>query len=135
MRKFLLAIIPLLLASCSTTKYVPVIEYRTDTIWQKQIVTDSVIIRDSTIIERRGDTVFFDRWHTRWRDRVRIDTVYQSKVDSIPVPYEVEKCIKADLTWWQRTRMHLGEVFLGAISAALIGLIIYIGLWARKFIP
>lgn len=107
----------LTLGGCTTTKYVPVMEYRTDTVWQSKTIKDSVYLRDSIIIRQAGDTVFCDRWHTRWRERLQRDTVYQSRTDSIPVPYEVEKIIRADLSWWQRTQMYAGDVLLILITA------------------
>lgn len=44
------------------------------------------------------------------------DTVHDSI--SVPVPYPVEKEVVKPLTWWQRTRIHAGEVMLIFIVAA-----------------
>jgi hypothetical protein len=51
---------------------------------------------------------------------LQIDTIYRAKVDSIPVPYEVEKLVEQQLTWWQRLRLALGNVMLMFIIAAVI---------------
>lgn len=123
MKQIILILAVVVLAGCTTTKYVEVERVRTDTIYQKQIVKDSIHVHDSTVIERKGDTVFVDRWHTMWRDRLRIDTLYQSKTDSIPVPVEVQVEVPAELTWWQQTRMHLGE---GSIALIILVIIVFV---------
>ena len=97
-----------LFGSCTTTKYVPVPEYHTDTLRISHNTRDSIYVHDSIRVSEKGDTVRIERWHTQWRDRIVHDTIYQSKRDSIPYPVEVPKEVPAELTWWQQTRMHIG---------------------------
>ena len=103
MRRFLLFIVAAIaLVGCRTTRYIPVVETHTeyvtkhDTIMQR----DSVMLHDSVYIHAKGDTVWYERWHTKYIDKyiynVRVDTFL--KRDSVPVPYPVP----ASLTWWQR---------------------------------
>ena len=114
----------LLLTGCTTTKYVPVETVRTDTLKVTKYERDSIYIHDSTIVREKGDTMLIEKWHTRWRDRWMHDTVYQSRVDSVPKPYPVEKRVPAELTWWQQTRLHLANILLYALL--VIG-IFYLG--------
>ena len=114
----------LLLTGCTTTKYVPVETVRTDTLKVTKYKRDSIYIHDSTIVREKGDTMLIEKWHTRWRDRWMHDTVYQSRVDSVPKPYPVEKRVPAELTWWQQTRLHLANILLYALL--VIG-IFYLG--------
>ena len=107
----------LLLTGCTTTKYVPVETVRTDTMKVTKYERDSIYIHDSTIVREKGDTMLIEKWHTRWRDRWMHDTVYQSRVDSIPKPYPVEKRVPAELTWWQQTRLHLANILLYVLLA------------------
>ena len=107
----------LLLTGCTTTKYVPIETVRTDTMKVTKYERDSIYIHDSTIVREKGDTMLIEKWHTRWRDRWMHDTVYQSRVDSIPKPYPVEKRVPAELTWWQQTRLHLANILLYAMLA------------------
>lgn len=107
----------LLLTGCTTTKYVPVETVRTDTLKVTKYERDSIYIHDSTIVRENGDTMLIEKWHTRWRDRWMHDTVYQSRVDSIPKPYPVEKRVPAELTWWQQTRLHLANILLYTLLA------------------
>ena len=102
----------LLLTGCTTTKYIPVETVRIDTMKVTKYERDSIYIHDSTIVREKGDTMLIEKWHTRWRDRWMHDTVYQSRVDSIPKPYPVEKRVPAELTWWQQTRLHLANILL-----------------------
>ena len=113
-----------LFGSCTTTKYVPMPEYHTDTVHISHNTRDSIYVHDSTYIKEKGDTMLIERWHTQWRDRIVRDTIYQSKRDSIPYPVEVIKEVPAKLTWWQQTRIHLANILLYLI---LIVGIIYIG--------
>lgn len=109
---------------CTTTKYVTVPEYHTDTLIQTKVLKDSVWLHDSTFIREKGDTVLIERWHTQYKWRELHDTTYVSKTDSIPYPVEVTKEVPAELTWWQQTRLYLANILL--ILAALAA-VIYIG--------
>jgi hypothetical protein len=113
-----------LLGSCTTTKYVPVPEYHTDTLRVVQHQRDSIYLSDSIYVNDfvRDDTVYktVERWHTQYRDRWRTDTIYQSKLDSIPYPVEVEKKVPAELTWWQQTRLHLANIVLVLLAVACV---------------
>ena len=117
-----------LLGSCTTTKYVPVPEYHTDTVRIVQHERDSIYLSDSIYVSDfvRDDTIYktVERWRTKYIERMTHDTLYQSKVDSIPYPVEVIKEVPAELTWWQQTRLHLANILLYLI---LIVGIIYVG--------
>ena len=113
-----------LFSGCTTTKYVPVPEYHTDTLRQVTVRHDSVMVHDSIHVSEKGDTVRIERWHTQYRDRWRTDTVYQSKNDSIPYPVEVTKEVPAQLTWWQQTRLHLANILLWLLALLAV---IYVG--------
>lgn len=121
MRAFLL-IIPLLFIGCKTIEYVPVekvkIEYR------DKIEKDSIYINDSIYIHEKGDTVYFEKWHTKYIEKLRVDSII--KIDSIAVPYPVEKIVKVEksLSKWQKLRMNLGGLFIIALLGGGIYLIV-----------
>ena len=52
------------------------------------------------------------------------DTLYQATHDTIPQPYPVEKLVERELTWWQQTRMHLGEALLALAGIAVVVFVI-----------
>ena len=94
---FLIAIS--LLASCRQVEYVTVEKVRIDTTYITKWQKDSVWLHDSIHIKEKGDTVMIERWHTQWRDRLRVDTIYQATHDTIPQPYPVEtiKMVEKDV--------------------------------------
>ena len=106
-------------SSCTTTKYVTVPEYHTDTLIQTKVQKDSIWLHDSTFIREKGDTVLIERWHTQYKWRELHDTTYVSKTDSIPYP-EVTKEVPAKLTWWQQTRLHLANILLMALALCAV---------------
>ena len=126
MKKWLMSVaMALLLTGCKTV-YVPVETVRTDTLMVAHIVTDSVWVdrytHDSVYIHERGDTVWFEKWHTRyvdrWRDRVTHDTIYKSKTDSVTVVQPVKTA--DSLTRWQRWRLNVANVALTVLGVVLV---------------
>lgn len=122
---FVLAVLwsAMLMVGCTTTKFVEVEKVVRDTTYIKQQQRDSVWLHDSVFVERffRGDTVFElrDRWHTKFVERLRVDTMVRVRVDSVPKPYPVEKLVEMELSWWQRFRLFLGNVSLVALLGVL----------------
>lgn len=108
------------LSGCTTTEYVTVEKVRTDTVNHSKVLRDSVWLHDSVYVKEKGDTVTVERWHTEWRERLLFDTLLIATHDTIPQPYPVIKEVEKSLSWWQRTRLYLGDgvlVFLLIIAA------------------
>lgn len=101
-----------LFTGCAHTKYVTVTEYKTDSVYIAQHHRDSIYVHDSTFVEVKGDTTLIERWHTAWRERIVHDTSVVVRVDSVPVPYPVEKKVEKQLSWWQKTQMYAGDMLL-----------------------
>lgn len=97
---------------------VPEIHYEYITKHDSVVKYDSIHVHDSVVIKQSGDTIYCDRWHTmykdRWRDKVVIDSII--KVDSIAVPYPVEK----KLTKWQQIKLDCGEIFIISLIVIII---------------
>lgn len=109
-----------LIAGCKSHERVVVVEtVRADTLRLSRNIRDSVWLHDSIYIRDKGDTMWIERWHTRWRDRTVHDTTYVSKTDSVPVPYPIEVKVPSELSWWQRLRMHAGGVALSLLAVWL----------------
>lgn len=111
-----------LFSGCQTIRYVPVEKVRTDTLYQKVVQRDSIHVHDSVTIREKGDTVMIEHWRTQWRDRLLRDTVYRSRVDSVQVPYPVEK----KLTRWQSFCIDYGKLTLGASVMLVVFIIIWL---------
>ena len=120
-------IICALLSSCSATKVVEVEKVRTDTTYITKWQRDSLWLHDSIHVTEKGDTVRIERWHTKYVEKQVHDTTYVATHDTIPQPYEVVMEVAAELSWWQRVRLWLGN----AVLLALLGVVSYYGwrLW------
>ena len=118
-----------LLGSCKSVEYVPVIEHKTDTLIQTKIVKDSVYLKDSTHVSEKNDTVKIEHWHTEFLKKEVHDTVYISKLDSVPAPYPVEviKEVPAELTMWELLKMKVGGI---AILLCIFAFLFWI--WRSK---
>lgn len=100
-----LLILAIFATSCKHIEYITVPELHTDTLYVSKTQHDSVYVKDSIYVHEwaKGDTVYVEKmqWQTRWRERVRTDTVYKSHTDSIRVPYPVEVVkTKTNYTGW-----------------------------------
>lgn len=132
MRNILYILMAVALLTGCKTKYIPVPEYHeivvhhTDTLLR----VDSVQLRDSVIIRLQGDTIVQEVW--RWRDRVKYDTriVYRDsvRVDSVRVPYPVER----KQTAWERTMQNVGKISLIILVTSICFMLVYLLLRARN---
>lgn len=89
---FILFLFLLLLSSCKTTStsaIVPVHSATHDTIFLRKVKYDSIYIDRWQRIERKADTVFYDRVKTEFRYRLLRDTVYKTRTDTVPVVKQV----------------------------------------------
>ena len=90
---FILFLFLLLLSSCkatsNTTAIVPVHSATHDTILLSKVKYDSIYIDRWQRIERKADTVFYDRVKTEFRYRLLRDTVYKTRTDTVPVVKQV----------------------------------------------
>lgn len=116
----ILLFLVLLFGSCKTQERIVVVEtVRADTLRLSSNIRDSIYLHDSIYIRDKGDTVWVERWHTRWRDRTVHDTTYISKTDSVPVPYPVEVKVPKPLAWWQSVLIRIGA---GTVAILLLWL-------------
>ena len=119
-----------LFSSCTTTKYVPVIEHKTDTLIQTNLQHDSIYVHDSISVTQKGDTVRIDRWHTKYVEKQVHDTLYQAVHDSIPQPYPVIKEVPAELTWWQHFRISLANILLWVVG--IVAVVTLVRWWLKQ---
>lgn len=122
-------VLALLMCSCKSIEYVPVVENHTvhDSIYFTQIQRDSIWQHDSILIKDRGDTVWVEKWHTKYVEKQVHDTTYIAKVDSIPVPYEVTKYVEKKLSTPVSILITIGMM---AVLAAFIALAV----WLKKIL-
>lgn len=100
-----------LLFGCKSIEYVDRVrtEYVHDTLKVKVIERDSINVRDSVSRVERGDTVWIDRWHREYVDRLVHDTVdrihFEAVHDTVPIRVEVP----AELTLKEKAYLKVGE--------------------------
>lgn len=56
--------------------------HRIDTVYVAKIQKDSIWFKDSIYIKDKGDTIWMKEWHTKYVDRLHIDTVYKNAIDT-----------------------------------------------------
>ena len=88
---FSFAIVTLMLAGCTTTRYIHVGSHSTDSVYVTKEKHDTLRTLDSVYVEKNGDTVRIERWRTQYKSVVKVDTLWMQITDSIKVPYEVVK--------------------------------------------
>ncbi len=123
----------MIIVGCKTI-YVPVVEQEVhhDSIYFTKVQYDSIHVKDSTNQKEynQGDTLVIERtkWQTLYKYKLVHDTLYQSKTDSIPVPYKVVKEVPAKLSKTEKGLMWLGLL-------AFIGGVVWIAFRVKKFLP
>ena len=132
MRNILYILMAVALLTGCKTKYIPVPEYHEIVVHHADTLlrVDRVQLRDSVIIRLQGDTIVQEMW--RWRDRVKYDTriVYRDsvRVDSVRVPYPVER----KQTAWERTMQNVGKISLIILVTSICFMLVYLLLRARN---
>ena len=121
-----------LFASCTTTKYVEVERVSHDTTYVSKHSRDSIYLHDSVHVKEKGDTVWVERWHTRWENHLAHDTLYKHIVDSVPQPYPEEKRVEVEkpLSWWQTLQIWIGRIVLALLACG--GALLVINAWIKK---
>ena len=76
-----------ILVGCKSTEKLQNINTETRIEYRDKYHRDSIYIRDSIIIQVKGDTVFKDRWHTEWKEKESGDTVFLT--DTVYIEKEV----------------------------------------------
>lgn len=116
----------LFLCGCRT-EFVPVESVRYDSVMIEKLMRDSVFVRDSVYLQKKGDTIY------KYKDRFvyvyknRVDTFFAEKIREIEVPVPVER----KLTWWERVKLNYAEWVIAVLVA--IALVYALRQWlARK---
>ena len=112
------------ICSCRSIQYVPVESVKIDSVYLSKVMRDSIYVQDSVLIIK-GDTIKEYRYKYIYKYKDRIDTVYSEKVDSIRVPYPVEK----QLTKWQKFKQEVGGF---AIAAIIVLILVIVGQFVYK---
>ena len=129
-----LVVLALVCFSCKT-RYITETEYKEvpvvmhDTVAQNIWRIDTTFVKDSVYFAVKGDTIFKERYNTKWRIKVAHDTInkfVEKPVEVIRNNVKTETKEVNRLYWWQKVLILLG-------CASLIDLIVQIyKFWKRK---
>lgn len=135
MRIILSLALCIMIVGCkTTTKIVEVpiekVVVKTDSIYITKVKVDSVFEKDSIYINTyvKGDTIYRDnyRFISRWRDRVKLDTIYKTHTDTIKLEKTITIEVEKPLSWWQKVKQDVGGIAMGILITLLVGLIIWV---------
>ena len=102
---------------CTTTKYVPIENIRTEYI--NKVEKDTVIINNDRLIKEKGDTVYITDVKYVYKTKNKIDTIL--RVDTIPIIQEVEVIKEVNrLKDWQVILMVLGGGMVTVVGYKII---------------
>lgn len=115
------------LTGCTTTKYVPVESVTHDSIYISRLQRDSIHVYDSIYMEvkTKADTVYQTKYVQKvvYRDALRTDTMLVERIDTIRIPYPVER----KLTRWEQIKLDFGGMFIGGITIfALTAVVVWL---------
>ena len=93
-----------------------------DSLYITQRMIDRVLIRDSVYERHVHDTVYKYKERETVRYLAMRDTLYVERMDSVSVPYPVER----KLTKWEAVRMRMGDILLVSVNIGLIYVVIWL---------
>ena len=98
MMKILVSLLVLLVAGCkvqeTTTNRISTSTHHAG------VLVDSIALRDSIIIRERCDTVFFTKYSTLSKERLRIDTIIKCDTVYAERVVTVKERNSSGLLWW-----------------------------------
>ena len=114
---------------CTTTKYVPVTEYKDRVVVKTDslLKTDSVYVHDSVSVYIIGDTVFKDKYHLQYKDRYIVRNKSDTLIVRDSIPYKVE--VNKQLSKTDRAFLNIGKI---ASVCIFIGILALLGWIYRK---
>ena len=113
---FFLIVTLLVLSGCKTQRQIQT-EYvyinKTDTLTQFKWRVDSINVHDSIVTLIKGDTVQIEKWHTAYKERLRVDTVEKVRTETIYQTRTETKVQEVNrLYWWQKALIWIGGICL-----------------------
>ena len=118
----IIALVVLALVCCSCkTRYITQTEYKEvpvvlhDTVAKNILRIDTTIVKDSVYFAIKGDTIYKERYNTKWRIKVAHDTisnVVEKPVEVLRTSIKTETKEVNRLYWWQKVLILIGGASL-----------------------
>lgn len=104
-----------LASSCAAPKVIHDTQYitKTDSIYITKV--DKQVVKDSVFIKEKGDTFYVYKY--RYVDRYKVDTLIRERTDTVykTITETKTEYIVKDFTGWQKLRLRLGNILLVAL--------------------
>ena len=112
----------LVLMGCATHRPLQVVErFHRDTLYLSSQHFDSVFVFRDRLLDRSRDTIYLKDSILEYRYRLLRDTVYQTRVDSIPILREVEVVREVrHIPWYAKLLSWIGIIALILLLARLL---------------
>ena len=89
---------------------------RTEFVSQVKLIHDSIYLRDSVFVEKKGDTIYQHKWRTHYRERLVHDTIIVETTDTLRIKeWQVKDVLKSP-SFFQMWRAYA----IGAVAILLI---------------
>ena len=89
---------------------------RTEFVSQVKLIHDSIYLRDSVFVEKKGDTIYQHKWRTQYRERLIHDTIIVETTDTLRIKeWQVKDVLKSP-SFFQMWRAYI----IGAVAILLI---------------
>ena len=89
---------------------------RTEFVWLTKKVHDSIYLRDSVFVEKKGDTIYLNKWRTHYRERLVHDTIIVETTDTLSIKeWQVKDVLKSP-SFFQMWKAYI----IGAVAILLI---------------
>ena len=123
MKRLLAFICVLVMASCSLGRKAIKQEERRDSasvrtefVSQVKKIHDSIYLRDSVFVEKKGDTIYLNKWRTQYRERLIHDTLIVTKADTMRIKEVANKEVVKSPSFFQMWKAYI----IGAVVMLLI---------------
>lgn len=90
---------------------------RTEFVWQVKQIHDSIYLRDSVFVEKKGDTIYQHKWRTQYREKLVHDTLIITKTDTMRIKVVVNKEVFRSPSFFQMWKAY-------AVGAGIMLLIV-----------
>lgn len=89
---------------------------RTEFVWQIKQIHDSIYLRDSVFVEKKGDTIYLNKWRTHYRERLVHDTIIVETTDTLRIKEVANKEVVKSPNFFQMWKAYI----IGAVAIILI---------------
>lgn len=115
-------IVCMIMGGCARTVYVPQESVKYDSIYLTKVQRDSVYLKELVNVYTKADTVYKERYVTKYKERLNTDTLYIERTDTVRIPIPVGR----ELSKTERNMITLGKMSLGVYVGLLLAAVLWL---------